>query len=180
MGSPRSSPPWRARTIVTFSRVHGCIVEQRCYTPGCTCKTRTATCEGGRRGTPGLHLQPRVPCRGTGGGPWKRVRSKGSLHLSSKKRAGPQRFPPRESSRKRGRGLRQAVKSHRLSGTHSGPAPEGQADATTCQGPRGQRASLCPTDKGKMTALGHVAAKAATCPALPLAPRFPHHGGSSS
>lgn len=29
-------------------------------------------------------------------------------------------------------------------------------------------------------ALGRVAAKAATCPALPSAPRFPHRGGSSS
>lgn len=58
LGRPRASPPWQARTIVTFSRVHGCIMEQRCYTPGCTCKTRTATCSQGGEGPRGSTTAP--------------------------------------------------------------------------------------------------------------------------
>lgn len=178
-GSPRSSPPRQARTIVTFGRVHGCIVEQRCYTPGCTCKTRTATCEVGEARDPGAPPQPQVPHQGTGGSPWKRVRSEGGLHLPSKRQAGPQRFPPRESSRKRGRGLRQAVKSCGLTGTHSGPALGGQ------------RASPRPMEKEKPDGNPPHACRGRDAPCSPLGPTLSppqqllessngHHGKTGS
>lgn len=174
-GRSHSQTPRQGRLIVTFCRVHRCVVEQRRYTPGCTCKTRTATCEGRRwRETPGLHHDPESPAKAKEEVPLqKRARSKGSLHLLSRRRAGPQQIPPEKSSTERRRGAQQSVKSRGPAGTPSVPAlaghqlaglPQDKARCAPRPAPRGRR---------NHTALRCTPAEDGTCPTLPSSPRSP-------
>lgn len=128
-----TQPPPPDRITITFCRVHRCVVEQCCYTPGCTCKTRTATREGRRwQETPGLHQDPEAPARAEEDEIQRQP-------PSPERWAGAKKFPPGKSSAERGRRARQSVTSCGPGGTRV-PALAGQMATGSVAGlPRDNR-----------------------------------------